>query len=161
MLELIEDIRELQEDVRRLKAGSTTLYNARGTWTPAYAGTGTAGTFTYSVQVGFYTVIDRLVFVQFHVAISAISVAPTTSMTITGLPLTPASDTNSHHGVTFATISNFNYSASALQLTGRIPPGDARIFLFESFDNAVTANAPAANFTNAACQLIGVGFYMI
>lgn len=161
-------IRKLRTQGRRLgrteaKAGPLYLEGQGSTpeWTPAFAGTGTAGTFTYSVQVGYYTRIGRLVFIQFFVSISAIGTPPTTNMVITGLPITPSSATNSHHGVAFTTISNFNYTNTAFELTGRIPPSDPRIFLFESFDNAVTVNAPAANFTNAACDLRGIGFYMV
>lgn len=159
MIELQRQLRDLSDRLERLE--KTDVGSITSTWTPAFAGTGTAGTFTYSVQVGYYTVIGPLVFIQFHVSISAISVAPTTNMTITGLPFTPSAVTNSHHGVVFTTISNFNYAANAIELTARIPPSDPRIFLFEAFDNIATVNAPAANFTNASCTLMGVGFYMI
>lgn len=163
--DLTRFIRQTQRRLGRTAAKAPPIYlqgSASPEWTPAFAGTTIAGIFTYAVQVGFYTQIGRLVFIQFNVSISAISATvPTGNMVITGLPLTPAADANSHHGVAFTTISNFNYTNTAFELTGRIPPSDPRIFLFESFDNVAAVNVPAANFTNAACDLRGIGFYMV
>ena len=69
---------------------SGTLAAARftetGTWTPVFAGSGTAGSFTYTAQVGHYTKIGNVVVAQFRVTISAISVAAVGYLYIQGLP---------------------------------------------------------------------------
>lgn len=130
-----------------------------GTWTPAFTGTGTAGTFTYTRQTGVYTRIGNIVMFSGTLNISAIAVPPTGNMTITGLPVTAAVISNIEFGIHFSYISNFNYSAAALDLTGGI--AGTTISLYESFDNAAGANAPAANFTNAACFLEFNGFYRV
>ena len=57
-----------------------------GTWTPVFAGSGTAGSFTYTAQVGHYTKIANVVIAQFRVTISAISVAAAGYLYIQGLP---------------------------------------------------------------------------
>lgn len=57
-----------------------------GSWTPIFIGSGTAGTFTYSIQVGRFSRIGNLVFIEAQLAISAITVNPTGSLLISGLP---------------------------------------------------------------------------
>ena len=57
-----------------------------GTWTPVFAGSGTAGSFTYTAQIGHYTKIGNVVVAQFRVTISAISVAAAGYLYIQGLP---------------------------------------------------------------------------
>lgn len=132
---------------------------ANGAWTPSFVGTSTAGTFTYTMQSGFYYLLGNLVFVIGNVQISAISVAPVGTMTIAGLPFASVGTTNNLASVTFGVIGNFNYSASALQLTGDIPISNTIIRLIESFDNTANVAVPAANFTNANCHLELEGFY--
>lgn len=131
-----------------------------GTWTPAFAGSGTAGTFTYTAATAaYYTKIGNLVWFGGRVTISAISVAPTTNMRITGLPFTAKSDTVNSGAITFGFISNLDFSANAIQLTGVVVGGQSYIDLYEVFDNAAAVAYPAANFTNAACSIIFSGWY--
>jgi len=129
-------------------------------WTPFFFGDGgTAGTFTYASQVGRYTRMGQLCFIHGVVAISAITVAPTGTMYIAGIPFDAAATINS--GVAFTYISNFNYAAGALQLTGAIVASGNTIKLFESFDNAIAVAVPAANFTNASCNIQFFGMYQV
>jgi len=128
-------------------------------WTPGFVGTGTAGTFTYFSQFGRYVRMGDLCFFNGVVAISAITVAPTGNMRISGLPFTASNTGNA--GASFSFIGNFNYTAAALQLTGAIVAATNYISLYESFDNAAAVAAPAANFTNAACNLQFHGFYQV
>lgn len=130
-----------------------------GTWTPAFQGSGTAGTFTYTIQQGTYTRIGNQLFIHGRVGISAIAVAPTLVMRIVGLPFT--SNATYFGGVFFTYISNFNYSAGALDLTGLISPSTAHIRLIENFDNIGSADAPAANFANVNCDLMFSGQYQL
>jgi len=58
------------------------------TFTPAFAGSSTAGTFTYSQQRGHYTRVENLCFFRIYLEVSAVSVAPTGDLNITGLPFT-------------------------------------------------------------------------
>ena len=58
-----------------------------GTWTPAFAGTTIAGSFTYAAQLGRYTRVGNQVIIHAYVQISAIGVAPTGNMQITGIPI--------------------------------------------------------------------------
>jgi hypothetical protein len=63
-----------------------------GTWTPAISGTSSAGTGTYSVQVGRYTKVGNKVTVHLNLTWSAHT--GTGNMTISGLPFTSANVTN-------------------------------------------------------------------
>jgi hypothetical protein len=59
-----------------------------GTWTPAIAGSATAGTTSYTTQTGWYTKIGNLVTVGLYVNFS--SATGTGVMNITGLPFASA-----------------------------------------------------------------------
>jgi hypothetical protein len=94
---------------------SGTLAAARftetGTWTPVFAGSGTAGSFTYTAQVGHYTKIGNVVVAQFRIAISAISVAAAGYLYIQGLP----ENAYEYPGIVFSAIRNFT--------SGDVPSG--------------------------------------
>lgn len=133
-----------------------------GVWTPAFTGATVAGTFTYTIQAGAYSRIGNVVFISGRVAISAIPVAPTGAiMYITGLPFTSVGTTNIFGAVSFGYISSMNYAAGSMQLSGYIGPGQTRIEMVESFDNAAAAGLLPANFTNAAADLVFTGQYFV
>jgi hypothetical protein len=152
--------------LRRLAALEAAMANIKShehaqidIWTPVFFGTGTAGTFTYVAgrQDGRYTRLGNMVIAAFEVAISAIAVAPTTDMRITGLPF--AAGGSQDGAVSFGLIANINYTAAAIELTGFIPVGGSYIDLREVFDNAGSTAYPAANFTNVNAQLRGTAIY--
>lgn len=137
----------------------TMLSGTRGTWVPAFAGSTVAGVFTYTAAtVGYYFVISNIICAFGVVGISAIGTPPTGNMSITGLPF-PANATYAG-SVLFGRISNFNYTALAMELTGIVNPGTQAMTLWESFDNGAVVAAPAANFTNAAVQFYFLAMYM-
>ena len=73
--------------------GDTAAANAlddyeEGTFTPSIFGSGTAGTPTYSTQVGNYTKVGDLVFFNCNVIISAWAGSPTGEVRVGGLPFT-------------------------------------------------------------------------
>lgn len=61
---------------------------AIGAWTPTLVGSGTAGSFTYSVQVGDYLRLGNTCLIRARVRITAIGMAPTGDLRINGLPFT-------------------------------------------------------------------------
>jgi hypothetical protein len=62
--------------------------------------------------------------------------------------------------VTFGFISQFNYTALAMELTAIVQLGQQYMSLYEAFDNGAAVLAPAANFTNVATDLIFSGMYL-
>lgn len=155
LLDLERRVRELE----RVEAGTT------GAWIPGFLGSGTAGTFTYdgNFRYGFYTRVGNVVYFSLTLRITAISVAPTGNMSIAGLPFTSRNQTGPslYGGCTFHLLSNFNATAATIAVQGLIDPNASGIRIIESFDNAAFTDAPAANFTNATCFLIGTGFYFV
>lgn len=130
------------------------------TFTPAFTGSGTAGTFTYSAQRGHYTRLENLCFFRIYLEVSAVSVAPTGDLNITGLPFTSASGANGGlSGVSVGYVNSFNLSANCVQLTSYVEASNTLLRLMEVFDNAATTRFPAASFQ--ASGLILGGFYQI
>lgn len=62
-----------------------------GTFTPAFRGGTTAGTITYTVQVGRYTKVGQMVVANGYIALASIS-SSTGSAQITGLPFTSSNN---------------------------------------------------------------------
>lgn len=137
--------------------GAVGLYTS-GTWTGAYAGTTIAGTFTYSTNTGKYIRMGGLCWVWNRITITAIGVAPTGNMRITGLPFTAATVNDP---LTLGLVNNFNYAAASMELTLQTVLSTTQIALHEPQDNAADVPTPAANFTNAACDLIFSGWYQL
>lgn len=131
-----------------------------GSWTPAFVGTSTAGTFTYTAQIGRWMRVSNQIFIHAIVGISAIAVAPVGSMYISGLPFT-AANIGMDYSLSLGFVGDINYSATAKELTALVRLNATEIWLGESFDNAAWARFPAANFTNANATLELSGFYQI
>jgi hypothetical protein len=81
-----------------------------GTFTPIISGASTAGTGTYTTQVGRYTKIGRLVTFQLRVAWTAHT--GTGGVLVGGLPFTSSSVSNSQSSVTIGFFDNFALTAS-------------------------------------------------
>jgi hypothetical protein len=81
-----------------------------GTFTPIISGATTAGTGTYTTQVGRYTKIGRLVTFQLRVAWTAHT--GTGGVLVGGLPFTSSSVSNSQSSVTIGFFDNFALTAS-------------------------------------------------
>jgi hypothetical protein len=158
-LELQQQLAVLERRLEMLERGVE--LPVTGTWTPIFQGSGTAGTFTYGAdRQGYYIrVSDRILF-HGRVRITAISTPPTGTMRIGGLPFTANSNTGDS-AVSLGYISQFNYATSAIQLTAIVVANTTYMALYESFDNIATVAAPAANFTNAACDIVVSGLYQI
>ena len=119
----------------------STFY-AEGAWTPALAGSGTAGTFTYSVQTGDYVRLGNTCFVRGRVRITAITVAPTGNLQITGLPFTSEAIGASGNagGGAFQLWQGITLPASHTQLMWYIAPAATNINLSRGGSNVAQAN---------------------
>jgi len=163
LIERLADAGARRELGRLLDAlvGAAAFRVERGVWTPTFAGTSTAGAFTYVEQLGHWWRFDSLTLILGRCRISAIGVAPVGSMSLPGLPFRAGPLVSLYGGVDFFAVGSFNYAAGALDLGGYIAPSTDVIRLIESFDNAAAADTPAANFTNASCQLTFFGLYEV
>jgi hypothetical protein len=99
-----------------------------GNWTPTLIGTTTPGTQTYSVQVGKYARVGRLVYVT-----GTITLATTTGMVgnviIAGLPANSITGTGISQGVAIGQHSNITLAAGYTQLTGATTSGNSNVQL--------------------------------
>jgi hypothetical protein len=132
-----------------------------GTWTPNWAGSAVAGTYAYPTATGVWSRLGNVVIIHGNLKISAIGVGPAGAMWIVGLPFVASNNVSILPAVSFAFISNINYTNTAYQLTGLVRANTANIELFESFDNAAGASYPAANFTNPAAEVIFSAAYQV
>ncbi len=117
-----------------------------GAWTPSLVGTTIAGTFTYALQGGTWTRLGNRVLILGRINITAIAVAPTGNLTITGLPITSAAtsaagiagvvDVNDFTGIT--------YTAGYNKVGGRINVATSVIALTETGSGVGAILLPAA-----------------
>ncbi len=68
--------------------GTSELFDdyEEGTWTPTIGGSSSAGTYTYSTQVGHYTKIGNQVTAWFNIRVSGITSAGSGTLQVKGLP---------------------------------------------------------------------------
>lgn len=130
-----------------------------GTFTPTFAGSTGAGTYTYTAQRGVYRRVGDAVYWMAQVAISAITVAPTGNMWITGLPFTAANIGGGNYPAAIGVLSNVNYEAAWLGITAFIPVSTSRVDLYGVRDNTAAVAYPAASFTNANANIMVSGWY--
>jgi hypothetical protein len=82
--------------------------------------------------------------VRIYLEVSAVSVAPTGDLNITGLPFTSAASTFGALAVGY--LNSFNLSAGCVQLAAYVEASNTLIRLMEIFDNAANTRFPAASF---------------
>jgi len=117
------EARQLTDILHRLdhlEALSQSIY-ATGTWTPVLAGDTIAGTFTYGAETGAdYTRHGNRVFVNGRIRITAVAVAPTGALRITGLPFAAASTSAIAGGLDLSLWHGITLTAGHTQLSLRI-----------------------------------------
>lgn len=96
------------------------------TWTPTIIGTGGQSGQAYSVQVGHYVKVGKLVTVTGRVTLSTLGTV-TTAAAIGGLPFASENNTNQYsaHAVYFSAMTS-----SFVNVTGLVAPNSTRIDLY-------------------------------
>jgi hypothetical protein len=145
--------------------GDTAAANAlddyeEGTWTPALAGSTTAGTYETSFASGWYTKIGRQVTVQFRVNLAgSITGGGVGFAVITGLPFNTSTDNYANGGSVLLSGVDFNDSAKHLYLYKR-STASAQLVISEVFDNASAQDVGIADFA-ASSIVAGSLIYFI
>ena len=96
-----------------------------GTFTPTIIGTSTAGTGTYTNQVGTYTKVGRIVYINLQLTWSAHT--GTGTMEIGGLPFTVTGN-NAAGGLSVGSVDNLALPAGTYLIVGPVS-GTSRIYL--------------------------------
>lgn len=126
-----------------------------GTFTPEYAGSTTAGTYTYSNRTGHYTKIGNMVNATIKLTNINTSTAGTGNINITGLPFTSAD--NSSFACGSVVLEQFNVSASTVSLAVVNFPNTAILTIHETRDNTTDAlmsvGDKATNFADIFCTI--------
>lgn len=128
-----------------------------GSWIPAVTASSTAGTPSYTTQVGIYVRVGSYVYVQFDLVLSGWTGSPSGNVTITGLPFTSTTTASDNGGCmitqyTVSGLASLNYGVGAV-----IAPSGTTALL-QSQGNTGTANVTAAQ-TGATPTLIGFCTY--
>jgi hypothetical protein len=117
-----------------------------GTFTPALAGSTTAGTQTYSTRNGTYTKIGRMVVGMGGLVLTAKDGATAGNLLITGLPFTSAATFQSPAIFGYVRDIDLNVAGGYYTMAGLVNPSTSRVELFEIGDNLIPANLTAADF---------------
>lgn len=129
-----------------------------GSWTPVLAGSGTAGSVTYTTQVGRYIRQGNLVFVNAHVLISAISVNPVGNMLITGLPFTASNVAGLQGAIAIGRWAGLTLTASYTQVGAEINLNTTQIQLVQSGSAQVVASVQGSGVGTTA-EVVVAGVY--
>ena len=125
-----------------------------GSWTPAVAGSSTAGTATYTNQTGTYTKIGNRVFIQITVVYTGGTGSG--NFRITGLPFTTSSTSNFYSALSIY-CSNIALSAGNV-IQAQTIDGSTRID-FGQYPTGGGAESPVSY--DAAGSLVVSGHYQI
>ncbi len=159
-LAIQRQIQALQDDLERLRKSDTP--GVEGTFTPQYEGFTTPGSWTYSVQTGFYTRYGNRVLFNLSLTAATRPVAPTGAALISHLPFTSDATTSSHSPVILDTVDAVTLSGTIVMLTARISPNTTYIELIEVLGTGPSAAAQLAATGLSATATIRVsGHYMI
>lgn len=126
-----------------------------GDWTPELAGQTTPGTFSYTTQVGKYSRIGRLVFLNFNL-FATISVAPTGNLRIEGIPYNGGSTMRA--GSMVSVYSGFTLSAGYDVFSANV--NGPRLELVKSGTGVAATNVGSSELTGTFI-LRGSIFYPI
>lgn len=130
-----------------------------GTWNPAFAGSATAGVFTYSIQTGIYTRLGNLVHISGRLTISAIATPPSGIMKITGLPFTISNVANLSPPLTIA-FGGVNFPTASPVATCLGVPNSTEAWFFRCGSGVTPIpSISATDFTSAADIIIN-GSYL-
>ena len=143
--QLLRRISALEQRLDRLVSNDTADVTEWTAWTPELYGSTTAGTITYLQQIGFYSVVNDIVFIYGRINVNTITVAPTGNLRIRTLPFAPPNTINNPHIPIFG---RANLSAGYTAIGGNVRANIAEIDLTQSGDDLLQ-NYPAANLTTS------------
>lgn len=129
-----------------------------GTWLPTFAGTTTAGTGTYSPQLGTYTKIGRLVTCHFELTASSLGTAAG-SLLLASLPFTSVA---TYRGALICQEwTGFNLPAGFTHLSGSVIPSTTTARFMRNGGTTTNATAMSIFDIAAAITVIGTVIYHV
>jgi hypothetical protein len=131
-------------------------YNLQATWTPALAGSVTAGSPTYTTRAGSWSRNNNEITAHFNVAATSLGGAAG-NLTITGLPFWNSAATNEVGTCAVSTVQGWTADAGYYWLTGIVGNNSTAIYLYENGSGKAGQTTPVSNF--GATLLEGVCIY--
>jgi nucleoid-associated protein YgaU len=131
-----------------------------GTWTGVFEGDSTAGTQTYSSQVGRYTKIGRDVIIEGRVIMASKDAATAGNIQIGGLPFTSANLSAAAAGLALATVTDIDFSAGYTQLGIQIVVNSTKAFFIQIGDNVSAIALPVGGLKATSGVVFG-GAYSV
>ena len=126
-------------------------------WTPTLTGATTAGTTTYTNQVGYYTRIGNIVFIHYVLSITAAT--GTGNLTIGGLPFTASSSSLSGTiGAVRVEGASYTYPVGATYCVSNVQVNTTNMIILG--DGSTTGGA-ILQMQNTALNIIGSCFYHV
>lgn len=141
--------------------GSLSDYE-EGSWTPVIRGSTTAGTQTYSLQIGRYIKIANLVFYTCGVVMTAKDAATAGDLQLSGLPFTTRNLANLQFSANVGIQGSFDLNAAGgyYGVSAITQVNSTYMTLFEVGDNVAHTQLTAADLNNASL-IVATGFYFI
>lgn len=146
------------EQLERLRKAD--VPGVTGTWTPAFAGSVTAGSYTTAASYGSYLRIGNQVLCHGYIRITAIGVSPAGNLWIITLPFAATNNSSLLPAVTFGIIGGIDTTAGKFALTGFVRNNTTHIELAEAQDNAAISLLPATALTTTG-ELAMSFFYQV
>ena len=128
-----------------------------GTFTPAFTSTNGGLSVGYSLQLGKYIKVGRLVYVSFYIILNAVNANGSGNFMVTGLPFSHDS-TNSHYGS--LTVGYYAGTNNTIMQNGLVNQNDTTVHLFNGNVNTTVSNSNAAGVLTSSFQLLMSGTYM-
>lgn len=156
-LETERRLRELEALVERLTREDVLLHDS-GSFVPEWAGTGTAGTFTYNTDATLveWERIGNRLFYNGRIVITAISVAPVGILTITGWPNAGVADADMAVAGGGAMIAwALNVAAGYTDVNLQFTNASSAPNLVRSGDNVAIANVQGGELIVGDCRFAG------
>lgn len=130
-----------------------------GSWTPTLTGSSTAGTPTYTAQVGSYERNGRQVTARFRIVTSALGGSPAGNMRIGGLPFAAANVASDQGQCYISQITGVTLSAGYTMIAGVVVENTSVILLSQSGSASTNATLNAATAFAAATLIAGACTY--
>jgi len=145
------NLQHIEDQVKDITDAALT----EGTWTPTLIGSTTAGTQTYSVQVGTYIKIGKLIHIQGYVAISAKDAAMAGDLRVGGLPFATSTATNNYGSISTSVFIGLTLGSGLTQVGLRIDPNTSYLTVVASGSATAAAVVTVANTATTAYIAFG------
>jgi hypothetical protein len=129
-----------------------------GSWTPVLGGATTAGTQTYSTQVGRYVRVGNSIHLWCRIVLTALDAAAAGAAQITGLPFAASTVTGLNFPGFVGPAALITHAAGYTQFVAQVSGSSSTISIQEIGDNITNASVAITNFHNTSTIQIAITY---